>query len=89
MSFNSARVKTWMSDPAREIERSSEMVELGLVKSILEILWKELGLSLAATTFITSDDWDSTSQQLENMDLHFIFFTAIPSLFLSFFLSSL
>jgi len=70
MILSSAREKTWRFDPTNETERSSDSVELGKLKSVMETLLEEDPFVATSLVGLGEGETDSLLKQLEKIDPH-------------------
>jgi len=86
MILSSASEKTWRLDPTKETDRSSESVEPGKLKSMMETLLEEEPPFVATSLVVGlgEGETDSLLKQLEKIEPHPI----VMSVTLMFFLQS-
>lgn len=72
MILSSASEKTWRLDPTKETERSSESVEPGKLKSMMETLLEEEPPFVATSLVVGlgEGETDSLLKQLEKIEPH-------------------
>lgn len=72
MILSSASEKTWRFDPTKETERSSDSVEPGKLKSIMETLLEEEPFVATSLVGLGEGETESLLKQVEKMDPHAI-----------------